>query len=58
MTDLEKFKKFFAKYGITFEDGFTGKYFMSGEKVDIAFQEGSKWCFDEDGNFIKVVEGM
>lgn len=58
MTDLEKFKKFFVKYGITFEDGFAGKYFMSGKRVDIALQEGSVWHFDEDGNFIKVVEGM
>ena len=57
MSDLEKFKKFFAKYGITFVDGFTGKYVMSGEKVDIAVQEGSVWHFDKDGNFIKVVEG-
>lgn len=58
MSDLEKFKKFFSKYSITFKDGFIGKYHMSGEKVDIAIQEGSTWYFDEDGNFIKVVEGM
>lgn len=58
MSDLEKFKKFFSQYGITLESGNGIRYGMSGEKVDIAVQEGSIWYFDEDGNFVQVVEGM
>lgn len=59
MSDLEKFRKFFAEYGITFVgDPNDGHFCMSGEKVDIDVREGSGWHFDKDGNFIKVVEGM
>lgn len=59
MSDLEKFKKFFAEYGIVFEGGLNnGNFYMEGDKVDIAVREGSEWRFDKDGNFIKVVEGV
>ena len=59
MSDLEKFRKFFAEYGITFiGDPNDGYFCMEGKKVDIAVREGSGWNFDKDGNFINVVEGM
>ena len=68
MSDFEKFQKFFQEYGIdiklsqfrrSYSDSTDGlkQYYMDGDTVDIDSIEGSVWCFDKDGKFIKVVEG-
>ena len=68
MTDLEKFKKFFAEYGIelstpcfriSYSDETEGlaQYMMTGEKVSCDIHEGTAWCFDDEGNFVLVEEG-
>lgn len=56
-SDLEKFREFFANYGIKIRHDAEDAYYMSGDKVDITVREGSDWRFDKDGNFIKVIEG-
>lgn len=62
-TDLEKFRKFFKKYGIKIAKVHNKKYeyfldFWFVGVLETDNNEGTRLYFDDNGNFIKIVEGM